>query len=292
MGWTGGCLCGAVRYEVSEPPQKSGYCHCRMCQKANGAPCTIGVYFAKHAFRITSGRPTFYRSSDFAERGFCPNCGSRLIYRPLSTESIAVDVGSLDRPEDTPPTYHTGVESEISWFILDDQLPRKRTDDQDFQEFTAEEQKPTKPFPGVTIGETEIHKGGCLCGAVRYQISGPPLRGTICHCHICRRISGAPFLAWAIVASEQHSLTSGEPTSFRSSQRVMRQFCRTCGSPISFQFDDAISDKIFGVTVGSLDRPEAFPPTRHNWTSRQIPWVTFADGLPRNPADAGDETEA
>jgi hypothetical protein len=207
----------------------------------------------------------------------------------LNSESIAVDVGSLDRPEDTPPIYHTGVESEISWFILDDQLPRKRTDDQDFQEFTA---KPTRPFPGVTIGETEIHKGGCLCGTVRYRISGPPLRGTICHCGICRRISGAPFLAWAIFASGQHSWTSGEPTSFRSSQRVIRQFCSTCGSPISFQFDDAISDQIFGVAVGSLDQPEAFPPTRHNWTSRQLPWITCADGLPGNPADAGDETEA
>lgn len=292
MGWTGGCLCGAVRYEVSEPPQKSGFCHCRMCQKVSGAPCSVGVYFTNQAFLISSGQPSFYRSSNVAERGFCRNCGSQLLYRPIGSETIVGNVGSLDRPEDTPPTYHTGVEGEISWLLLDDALPRKCTDDQNFQKFPAEAQMPANPIPKATIGETEIHKGGCLCGAVRYQITGPPLRGTICHCGVCRRISGAPFLAWAIVASAQHSWTSGEPASFRSSQRVIRQFCRTCGSPISFQFDDAISDQIFGVTVGSLDQPEAFPPTRHNWTSRQLPWITFADGLPSNPADAGDEMEA
>lgn len=292
MDWTGGCLCGAVRYEMRGPPQKSGYCHCRMCQKVSGAPCIVGVYFAKQVFRITRGQPTFYRSSNVAERGFCGNCGSQILYRPLRSESIVSNVGGLDRPEDTPPTYHTGVEGEISWLRLDDALPRKRTDDQDFQTFSCEVQKPTKPIPGVTIGATEIHKGGCLCGAVRYRISGPPLRGRICHCGVCRRISGAPFLTWAVLASGQHRWTSGEPTSFRSSQRVIRQFCQACGSPLSFRFDDAVSDQIFGVTVGSLDQPEAFPATRHNWTSRRLPWITCTDGLPRNPGDAGDETEA
>ena len=89
MEWTGGCLCGAVRYEASEPPQKSGYCHCRMCQKVSGAPCTVGVYFAKQVFRITRGQPTIYRSSNVAERGFCRSCGSQLLYLPIGSESIS-----------------------------------------------------------------------------------------------------------------------------------------------------------------------------------------------------------
>ena len=130
--------------------------------------------------------------------------------------------------------------------------------------------------------------GGCLCGAVRYRVTGAALRGTICHCGICRRASGAAFLVWAILESNQHAWTKGEPASFQSSPRVLRKFCRACGSPLSFQFDDAVSDRIIGVTVGSLDRPEDFPPTRHNWTSSQLPWISLADGLPRN---AGDETE-
>ncbi len=128
MEWTGGCLCGAVRYEADERPLRIGYCHCRMCQKASSAPCTVGVYFAKRTFRFTRGQPTFYKSSQIADRGFCADCGSRLVYRPSGSDSIAAEVGSLDRPEDALPSYHTGVESEIFWLSLGDALPRKRSD--------------------------------------------------------------------------------------------------------------------------------------------------------------------
>jgi hypothetical protein len=127
MNLTGGCLCGAVCYEAAGPPDRVGYCHCRTCQKASGAPVAVGVFFRDEAFRFTRGRPRFYRSSEIAERGFCPDCGSRLVYRPLGSGWISVEVGSLDRPEAAPPTYHTGIESQVSWFTLDDGLPRKRT---------------------------------------------------------------------------------------------------------------------------------------------------------------------
>ena len=134
--------------------------------------------------------------------------------------------------------------------------------------------------------------GGCLCGAVRYRVTGPALRGTICHCGICRRAGGAPFLTWAIFASAQHAWTRGTPASFQASAAAIRTFCRACGGPLSFQFAGTVSDQILGVTIGTLDRPDGFPPTRHNWTSSQLPWISLFDGLPRNPGHAGDETEA
>jgi hypothetical protein len=108
MPITADCLCGEVRYEANEAPQSSGICHCRMCQKSNGSPFSVGVY--KASFRFTSGEPKFYQSSDIAERGFCAACGSRLVYRPLGGPLMAVEVGSLDHPEDISPEYHTGVE--------------------------------------------------------------------------------------------------------------------------------------------------------------------------------------
>ena len=126
---TGGCLCGEVRYETDEPPQRTGICHCRMCQKAGGGPFAVGVYFRKAAFRLTRGEATFYRSSDIAQRGFCATCGSRLIYRPFGGPLMAVDVGSLDHPEQVSPQYHTGVESQVPWLTMADDLPRMRTDD-------------------------------------------------------------------------------------------------------------------------------------------------------------------
>ncbi len=126
---TGGCLCGAVRYEAGEAPLRTAYCHCRMCQKAGGAPFAVGVFFRSEAFRITRGEAKFYKSSDFAERGFCATCGSRLIYRACGDPFVSVEVGSLDRPGDVTPEYHTGVESRVPWLTVDDDLPRLRTDD-------------------------------------------------------------------------------------------------------------------------------------------------------------------
>ena len=126
---TGGCLCGLVRYESTEQPHKIGYCHCRTCQRASGAPVAVGVYFHGDTFRFVQGKPKYYQSSAIVERGFCENCGSRLIYRILGSDSISVEVGSLDHPEIAPPAYHIGIESQIPWFEIDDDLPRKRIDE-------------------------------------------------------------------------------------------------------------------------------------------------------------------
>ena len=119
----------AVRYEASEPPFKVGYCHCQMCQKASGAPVTVGVYFHEGIVRFSKGTPKYYRSSSIAERGFCEHCGSRLVYRLLESGEVSIDVGSLDDPDIAPPQYHIGIESRISWFALDDDLPRSRIDE-------------------------------------------------------------------------------------------------------------------------------------------------------------------
>jgi hypothetical protein len=128
---TGGCLCGAVRFEATEPPTWVGHCHCRMCQKGYGHPSGIFVGFKREqaaAFRFTKGTPTYYRSSAWYERGFCSNCGSPLGMR--SAQGHAVMIGTLDHPEEWPPNAaHTGIESHIPWNILHDDLPRTRTEE-------------------------------------------------------------------------------------------------------------------------------------------------------------------
>ncbi len=129
---TGGCLCGAVRYEVTQSPDDDiGYCHCRMCQKALGGLFGYFVMFtgAKigDTFQFTQGKPKYYRSSEWAERGFCPECGTPLVMR--DSESIGVLVGSLDHPEDFPPTSHSGIESQVPWLKIADGLPRWKTED-------------------------------------------------------------------------------------------------------------------------------------------------------------------
>jgi hypothetical protein len=128
---TGGCLCGAVRFEATEAPTWIAYCHCRMCQKAYGQASGIFVAFKgaqKDAFRFTKGEPKYYSSSAWLERGFCADCGSPLGVRTPQGHSVMI--GTLDKPEEWPPNEcHSGIESQLPWDVIHDDLPRERTED-------------------------------------------------------------------------------------------------------------------------------------------------------------------
>jgi hypothetical protein len=81
------------------------------------------------AFRFTRGEPKFYRSSAWAERGFCADCGTPLVMRD-ATETLAIHIGTLDHPEEWPPAQaHLGMESRIPWDSIHDDLPCWNTAD-------------------------------------------------------------------------------------------------------------------------------------------------------------------
>ena len=132
MPITGGCLCGAVRYESTEDAISTATCHCRTCQKGYGGPFTVGVVFRRATFRITKGELKYYRSSEFARRGFCSHCGSPVLldfesHVAFCGEHFFVRLGSLDRPERYKPEFHYGVEAQLPWIHFDDGLPRQTT---------------------------------------------------------------------------------------------------------------------------------------------------------------------
>jgi hypothetical protein len=122
-------------------------------------------------------------------------------------------------------------------------------------------------------------KGGCLCGSIRYEIRGPARRTTNCHCHQCRRSSGAPFVTWLEFQPSDFRILSGTPSGYESSPQVTRQFCGKCGTQLTYQHaEDA--DTI-DVTACSLDELDSVSPDDHVWCDRMAPWVKIADGLPR-----------
>ncbi len=123
----GGCLCGAVRFEVTGVPHQRTYCHCRMCQRTSGSILTTWAGFKEDTFRCIQGEIKYYKSSKYLERGFCNNCGSTLIQRPMEGDWVAVPTGSLDQPELFPMLEHCGIESQIPWLKIEDDLPRKTT---------------------------------------------------------------------------------------------------------------------------------------------------------------------
>jgi hypothetical protein len=127
--------------------------------------------------------------------------------------------------------------------------------------------------------------GHCFCGFIRYQVSGTPFHETNCHCSICRRTSGAPFVAWFTVKRADFTLLTGEPASFRSSDHGTRTFCPHCGTQVTFQSTHN-PDEI-DVTIGSLDEPERVPPRDHTHVSSRLPWVDLG-ALPAFPAARPD----
>ena len=122
---TGGCLCGAVRYELAGTLVDAGYCHCRQCQRASGAPVVAWCPYPIAAFRYTSGVPAAHRSSARYQREFCGSCGTALVFRrQLDAELIDVTLASLDTPDAIAPQYHIWRMSRIAWFETSDALPR------------------------------------------------------------------------------------------------------------------------------------------------------------------------
>src|SRR5215472_973141 len=91
---TGGCLCNAVRYKCTEPPCDVHYCHCRLCQRALGNVFAVFGSLHVSALSFTRGAPQLYRSTPYAERGFCSACGTPLTFRYLRSEWIAITIGS------------------------------------------------------------------------------------------------------------------------------------------------------------------------------------------------------
>jgi hypothetical protein len=125
MAWTGGCLCGAVRYRAEADPMRAVICHCAICRRVSGAPMLCFVHFPVGAFTWISGAPTRYRSSANAERGFCPDCGSTLtMHESVLADRVQVTLGSLDNPERIRPDDHVWTRQQLPWLHIEDDLPR------------------------------------------------------------------------------------------------------------------------------------------------------------------------
>lgn len=120
----GGCLCGAVRYRLRGPFSGVVHCHCRMCQRAAGAPVVTWLTLPKAAFTVTVGELALYESSAEAQRGFCGRCGTPVTFwTRCHPADIDVTVASLDDPGAVPPDRHIWTGSRISWLHLDPDLP-------------------------------------------------------------------------------------------------------------------------------------------------------------------------
>jgi hypothetical protein len=125
---TGGCLCGGVRWELSEPPLFASYCHCTRCQRRTGTAASAQARIASGSLQITAGEELIrcWEPADGAPKCFCSNCGGALWSKDAqSGEIMSVRLGTFDDDPGVRPEYHTYVAYAAVWEPLpDDGLPR------------------------------------------------------------------------------------------------------------------------------------------------------------------------
>jgi hypothetical protein len=121
----GGCLCGAVRYRSMARPPRGVICHCSICRRHSGAPALAFVHFPLAAFAWLTAEPSWYRSSRYAQRGFCAACGSTVAMREeVLSDRVQICVGSLDDPNKVHIDDHVWTSERVAWFETKDDLPR------------------------------------------------------------------------------------------------------------------------------------------------------------------------
>lgn len=126
MKLTGGCHCGAIRYEVEGEPLTHALCHCSDCRRHSGAPMVGWTMYPHQAVTITKGEPQVYESSQHGRRQFCPTCGTGLFYTNAEVLPGLIDIQSAtyDQPDVVPARIHIQVAERIGWMEHAHELPK------------------------------------------------------------------------------------------------------------------------------------------------------------------------
>lgn len=268
MTRSGGCPCGRSRFTLSGTVLHVDHCHCALCRRASGAPVTTWATVAAAQVSWTGLPPAEYRSSAQGLRRFCPACGAKLAFSHADLpDEIDLVAMAFDDPDDLAPGEQIHGESRVSWCAIDPAVPFRSG------------HEPAEPGAADAPGPLEWLDGGCLCGAHRYRVQGPPLRSSCCHCRTCRRSTGGTLVGWGIWPRSRIA-PQGEPGGrWDSSATGTRRFCLTCGATTAFesrQDPDAVA-----IPLASLGRPARIPPEAHVHAAAAVRWLVVDDTVPR-----------
>jgi hypothetical protein len=137
-------------------------------------------------------------------------------------------------------------------------------------------------------------RGGCLCGAVRYECTGNPEDASYCHCDDCKKATGGPYTVGVLVKVVDLRILSGRVKGYTtiadSGRKITREFCPNCGSPL-FTRAEKCPDLVF-LKAGCLDESELIKPSCQIWTKRAVPWAYIDEKLPCYPESEPSQPDA
>jgi hypothetical protein len=124
----------------------------------------------------------------------------------------------------------------------------------------------------------EMHEGGCLCGAVRYRVTGEPDLAGVCHCTLCKKRYGSvlgvsAYFDESAVQIKSSALKTYEDRSDESNRWLKLEFCPTCGTTVSWTME--LFPGARGIAVGTFDNPNWIAPRVHFWTRSAMHWMAF-----------------
>jgi hypothetical protein len=128
----------------------------------------------------------------------------------------------------------------------------------------------------MSLDNRPVYSGGCQCGAVRFRVEGRLGDGSVCHCRMCQKASGAFYAPFVSVREAHLEWTRGEPKRFRSSNLVRRGFCGECGTPLTYEAPTGTA-----LAIGAFDHPEEIAPQVQWGVESKLPYV---DAVPTLPA--------
>lgn len=138
--------------------------------------------------------------------------------------------------------------------------------------------------------DISISTGGCLCGNVRFKVTGPPNKVGTCHCRMCQKWTGSVYAVGARFPESAFQMTKGEMGVYKS-EIMERGFCTKCGSPFIYWY--LVKEMSAGnvwISLGNLDEPGQYKPTYHYAVESEMAWIH--DDLPRMRLDEDAVLEA
>ena len=279
MSIHGACLCGTLRFQVTQPLTAMLHCHCSRCRKMHGAPFATFATTPIDSLRWLSGRDAVvtHAAAPGGPRHFCGICSSPA---PSTLESLGIafiPVGLLEDDPGLRPQGHLFVGSKAGWHDIGDDLPQHERYPPEFGGYAGvADPQPVTPSPGHIAGS-------CLCGEVAYELHNPVAMFQ-CHCSRCRRARGAAHGANLFCKVDDFHWTRGE--SFVADYKLTDArfygvaFCRQCGAAVP-----RVSRErgIVIVPASGLDTDPGVRPSAHIYVGSKAPWFEIRDSIVQYP---------